>query len=164
MNIHDTRFPATLAQLEQRDDFVGRHVGPDAAETRAMLDVLGLDSLDQLIDKVIPAAEACLASTALNPGCGQAVPAEVNGVQVRDNTVKRTMDAENRAKLANVTPEPGSSVPTIISAWDMGYFDVEAECNDGGSWGACTYTGEGTSFGTASIDVTDLELKVQWGS
>ena len=40
MNIHDTRFPATLAQLEQRDDFVGRHVGPDAAETRAMLDVL----------------------------------------------------------------------------------------------------------------------------
>lgn len=115
-------------------------------------------------DKVIPAAEACLASTALNPGCGQAVPAEVNGVQVRDNTVKRTMDAENRAKLANVTPEPGSSVPTIISAWDMGYFDVEAECNDGGSWGACTYTGEGTSFGTASIDVTDLELKVQWGS
>ena len=68
------------------------------------------------------------------------------------------------AKLANVTPEPGSSVPTVISAWDMGYFDVEAECNDGGSWGACTYTGEGTSFGTASIDVTDLELKVQWGS
>ncbi len=56
MNIHDTRSPATLAQLEQRDDFVGRHVGPDDAETRAMLDALGLDSLDQLIDKVIPAS------------------------------------------------------------------------------------------------------------
>ena len=37
MNIHDTRFPATLAQLEQRDDFVGRHVGPDAAETLIFL-------------------------------------------------------------------------------------------------------------------------------
>ena len=54
MNMNDTRPLATLAQLEQRDDFVGRHVGPDEAETRAMLDTLGLDSLDQLVDKVIP--------------------------------------------------------------------------------------------------------------
>ncbi|ENO95723.1 glycine dehydrogenase [Thauera phenylacetica B4P] len=68
MNIHDTRFPATLAQLEQRDDFVGRHVGPDAAETRAMLDVLGLDSLDQLIDKVIPASILSVAPLALPEG------------------------------------------------------------------------------------------------
>ena len=68
MNIHDIRFPATLAQLEQRDDFVGRHVGPDAAETRAMLDVLGLDSLDQLIDKVIPAAILSAAPLALPEG------------------------------------------------------------------------------------------------
>jgi len=59
MNLNDTPFPlppATLAQLEQRDDFVGRHVGPDAAETQAILAALGLDSLDQLIDKVIPAS------------------------------------------------------------------------------------------------------------
>ena len=68
MNIHDIRFPATLAQLEQRDDFAGRHVGPDGAETRAMLDVLGLDSLDQLIDKVIPAAILSAAPLALPEG------------------------------------------------------------------------------------------------
>ncbi len=68
MNIHDTRFPATLEQLEQRDDFVGRHVGPDAAETRAMLDTLGLDSLDQLIDKVIPASILSTAPLALPKG------------------------------------------------------------------------------------------------
>ncbi|TAM08419.1 MAG: glycine dehydrogenase (aminomethyl-transferring) [Paraburkholderia sp.] len=54
MNMNDTRFPATLAQLEQRDDFVGRHIGPDNTETRAMLRTLGLDSIDQLIDRVIP--------------------------------------------------------------------------------------------------------------
>ena len=68
MNIHDTRFPATLAQLEQRDDFVRRHVGPDAAETRAMLDTLGLDSLDQLVDKVIPASILSAAPLALPEG------------------------------------------------------------------------------------------------
>ncbi|MBN8442727.1 MAG: aminomethyl-transferring glycine dehydrogenase [Thauera sp.] len=47
---------ATLEQLEQRDDFVGRHVGPDDAETRAMLQALGLESLDDLVAKVVPAS------------------------------------------------------------------------------------------------------------
>src|SRR5690606_27166228 len=74
MNIHDTRFPATLAQLEQRDDFVGRHVGPDAAETRAMLDVLGLESLDQLIDKLIPASILSAAPLALPEGRSEPEP------------------------------------------------------------------------------------------
>ena len=68
MNTHDTRSPATLAQLEQRDDFIGRHVGPDIAETRAMLDALGLESLDQLIDKVIPASILSSSPLALPEG------------------------------------------------------------------------------------------------
>ena len=68
MNTHDTRSPATLAQLEQRDDFIGRHVGPDIAETRAMLDALGLESLDQLIDKVIPASILSASPLALPEG------------------------------------------------------------------------------------------------
>ncbi|MBS0510062.1 MAG: aminomethyl-transferring glycine dehydrogenase [Proteobacteria bacterium] len=56
MNMNDTHLSATLAQFEQRDDFVGRHIGPDESETRAMLHVLGLDSLDQLVDRVIPSS------------------------------------------------------------------------------------------------------------
>ncbi|KAI5914078.1 aminomethyl-transferring glycine dehydrogenase [Thauera sp. 2A1] len=56
MNMNDTHLSATLAHLEQRDDFVGRHIGPDESETRAMLHALGLDSLDQLVDRVIPAS------------------------------------------------------------------------------------------------------------
>jgi glycine dehydrogenase len=56
MKMNDTRFPATFAQLEQRDDFIGRHVGPDDVETHPMLRALGLDSLDHLIQKVIPAS------------------------------------------------------------------------------------------------------------
>ncbi len=68
MPLHDPRPPATLAELEQRDDFVGRHVGPDAAETRAMLDVLGLASLDQLIARVVPASILSAAPLALPEG------------------------------------------------------------------------------------------------
>ena len=45
-----------LATLEQRDEFVARHIGPNAAEIAAMLATLGLASLDQLIDQTVPAA------------------------------------------------------------------------------------------------------------
>ncbi|MFU2487584.1 aminomethyl-transferring glycine dehydrogenase [Thauera sp. WH-1] len=68
MNMNDTRLSATLAQLEQRDDFVGRHVGPDQAETQAMLAALGLDSLDQLIERVIPASILSAVPLALPEG------------------------------------------------------------------------------------------------
>ncbi len=44
----------SIDQLQQDDDFKTRHIGPDAAEQQAMLDLLGLTSLDALIDKVVP--------------------------------------------------------------------------------------------------------------
>ena len=49
-------FSAPLAQLEQREDFIGRHIGPDAAETAAMLQTLGAADLDTLIGQTVPAA------------------------------------------------------------------------------------------------------------
>ena len=45
--------PETL--LQRTDAFVPRHVGPDSQETMEMLQVVGVDSLDQLIDQTIPA-------------------------------------------------------------------------------------------------------------
>jgi glycine dehydrogenase len=43
-----------LSELEQRDDFVQRHIGPDPADLVAMLDVVGIASLDELIDNAVP--------------------------------------------------------------------------------------------------------------
>jgi glycine dehydrogenase len=45
----------SMADLEQRDAFVGRHIGPDAGEQKQMLDALGVASLDALIDRAVPA-------------------------------------------------------------------------------------------------------------
>src|ERR1700686_2181863 len=42
--------------LDHPDRFAQRHIGPDAAETDAMLRVVGAKSLDDLIDQTIPAA------------------------------------------------------------------------------------------------------------
>ncbi|MBN7818479.1 aminomethyl-transferring glycine dehydrogenase [Bowmanella yangjiangensis] len=46
----------SLSQLEQKQDFVRRHIGPGQAETAAMLDVVGATSLDDLIEQTVPAA------------------------------------------------------------------------------------------------------------
>jgi glycine dehydrogenase len=45
-----------LSALEQRDEFIARHIGPDAAETAAMLAVVGAASLDELIGQTVPSS------------------------------------------------------------------------------------------------------------
>ena len=45
----------TLSTLEQRDDFVGRHIGPSDSEISAMLDSIGATSLEQLVAQTVPA-------------------------------------------------------------------------------------------------------------
>jgi glycine dehydrogenase len=43
-----------FAQLQH--EFLQRHIGPDAQETREMLDTIGIDSIDELINKTVPQA------------------------------------------------------------------------------------------------------------
>ncbi len=44
----------SLDALQQSDNFSHRHIGPDHAQQQAMLDALGVASLDALIDKIVP--------------------------------------------------------------------------------------------------------------
>ncbi len=45
----------SLEQLEQKQDFIRRHIGPDAAQTQAMLNDIGVESVDALINEIVPA-------------------------------------------------------------------------------------------------------------
>ncbi len=56
----------TLGDLEQRDDFIRRHIGPGDEQIAEMLGVLGLDSLDHLIETVVP--ESIISDDPLNIG------------------------------------------------------------------------------------------------
>ena len=38
------------------DPFAGRHIGPTEADIKKMLDTLGLDSIDAMLDDVVPAS------------------------------------------------------------------------------------------------------------
>ena len=44
----------SLDELETRDEFISRHIGPDEHEVDAMLRELGLDSIQALIDEAVP--------------------------------------------------------------------------------------------------------------
>ncbi|KUJ81465.1 glycine dehydrogenase (aminomethyl-transferring) [Microbulbifer flavimaris] len=46
----------SLQQLEQHDAFIHRHIGPDEAQVKEMLETLGVASLEELIEKTVPAA------------------------------------------------------------------------------------------------------------
>ena len=39
---------------KQQQEFIGRHIGPDAGETAEMLATIGMQSVDQLIEKTVP--------------------------------------------------------------------------------------------------------------
>jgi glycine dehydrogenase len=38
------------------DQFIDRHIGPNAAELQEMLTAIGVSSLDQLIEETVPSA------------------------------------------------------------------------------------------------------------
>ncbi|MET0396705.1 MAG: aminomethyl-transferring glycine dehydrogenase, partial [Longimicrobiaceae bacterium] len=53
--------------LRHTDTFVRRHIGPDEAEIRQMLDALGYDSLDALVDATVPESIRLRRPLALGP-------------------------------------------------------------------------------------------------
>ena len=48
--------PHSLEELEQKEDFIRRHIGPSEDEIAVMLRAVGVASLDELMDKSVPAA------------------------------------------------------------------------------------------------------------
>ena len=45
---------ASFAELQDRDSFVGRHIGPGPGDIAAMLQTVGADTLDTLIEEAVP--------------------------------------------------------------------------------------------------------------
>ncbi|HPB91027.1 MAG TPA: aminomethyl-transferring glycine dehydrogenase [Rugosibacter sp.] len=54
MNTSPAALPRPLTELENRDEFIARHIGPDDTEVQQMLGVIGADSLATLIDQTVP--------------------------------------------------------------------------------------------------------------
>ncbi len=69
----------SLIDLFGSDDFVGRHIGPRPDDLAEMLSVIGVSSVDELIDETVPApirmdgtsaaAGSSYASATSSPSC-----------------------------------------------------------------------------------------------
>jgi glycine dehydrogenase len=54
--------------MRHSGEFSGRHIGPGEAERRAMLDALGLASLEELVERAVPAGIRSRSALSLPPG------------------------------------------------------------------------------------------------
>ncbi|MDP2171897.1 MAG: aminomethyl-transferring glycine dehydrogenase [Rhodocyclaceae bacterium] len=80
----------TLTELEHRDEFIARHIGPSAAEQATMLATLGVASLDELITQTVPASIRLPAELPLpQPQTEHAVLAQLKGL-AEQNQVRKS--------------------------------------------------------------------------
>ena len=79
----------SLEQLLNQEQFIARHIGPDAAQTSAMLDALQLNSIDELIDHTIPPNIRCETTTALgDPATEQQALTAIKAIAQRNKLYK----------------------------------------------------------------------------
>ena len=138
-----------LDALEQRDDFARRHIGPDAAETQAMLDALGLESLDALIDQAVPANILSRHPLPLDPAVTEAEAIdELRGIAA-DNEVFRSFIGMGYY---------GTHTPAVIlrnllenPAWYTAYTPYQPEISQGRLEALL-------NFQTMVSDLTGLEI------
>ncbi len=116
-------------QLQNSDDFIHRHIGPSPGEIQAMLETVGADSLDDLIESTVPAS--ILLDTDLNlPTC---------------STEQETIDRLRSYAESNVVNRSmigmgyyGTHVPHVIlrnvlenPGWYTAYTPYQAEISQG---------------------------------
>ncbi len=118
-----------LKQLEYVDEFVSRHIGPSTAEISTMLEALGVSSLDELINKIVP--EDILSSRPLN------LPEARNERATLTDLLH--MSERNKVFISMIGKGYyGTVMPTVIlrnvfesPAWYTAYTPYQAEISQG---------------------------------
>ena len=119
----------TLAELENCDAFIARHIGPNDAEIAAMLKVIGHDSLDAMTEAIVPGKIRLQAPLAL-PGAMTEVQAlaKIRGIADK-NTVFKSFIGQGYY---------GTHTPNVIlrnilenPAWYTAYTPYQAEISQG---------------------------------
>ncbi len=139
----------TLVELEMREDFVRRHIGPGGTQIAQMLEYLGLDSLDELVEKAVPSA---IVSDRL---LGLEAP-----MSERDTlSYLRRMSDRNRVFVSMIgmgyygTVTPGVILRNVLEnpGWYTAYTPYQAEVSQGRLEVLL-------NFQQAVVDLTGLEI------
>ncbi|HEX6013514.1 MAG TPA: aminomethyl-transferring glycine dehydrogenase [Geminicoccaceae bacterium] len=139
----------TRIEAETREPFVDRHVGPRESEIRGMLAALGLASLDELLDRAVPAAIRTERPLDLPPARTEAEALATLRAMAQRNRVATSLIGMGYhgtftppVVLRNVLESPG---------WYTAYTPYQAEVSQGRLEALL-------NFQQAVIDLTGLEL------
>ncbi len=119
----------SLAELEQRDAYARRHIGPDAAEQAAMLSELGYATRAALIDAVVPAGIRSKDALDIGGACSEAgALAELRIIAAR-NRVLRSFIGQGYYD----TELPGVILRNLLEspAWYTAYTPYQPEISQG---------------------------------
>ncbi len=144
-----TQNTPSLHDLEQHDAFIGRHIGPDDAEIAAMLEAVGCDSLDAMVDAIVPAAIRQKNPLALPPAITETEAlAKIRAIADR-NEVFRSFIGQGYY---------GTHTPNVIlrnilenPAWYTAYTPYQAEISQGRMEALI-------NFQTMCADLTGMEI------
>lgn len=139
----------SLTELEQRDAFIDRHIGPGPEDQAAMLATLGLDSLAALAEKVAPPGILSRAPLALGEGRTEAETlAELRAIAAQNKVFKSMIGMgyynchTPSVLLRNVLENP---------AWYTAYTPYQPEISQGRLEALL-------NFQTMVTDLTGMEL------
>jgi glycine dehydrogenase len=141
--------PSSIHLISPLDSFPRRHLGSDASEQAAMLRLLGLDSLDQLIDQTVPAAIRLKKPLHLPAPLGEhQALAELRTLAVRNQIAKNHLGQGYSGCITppviqrNILENPG---------WYTAYTPYQAEISQGRMEALL-------NFQQMVIDLTGLEI------
>jgi len=119
----------SLVELENATEFMPRHIGPDAADERHMLSVIGAASRRALIDAVVPRAIARGQPMALPPPLSEAAALAELKVLAQHNRVLKSFIGQGY----HGTLTPGVIQRNIVEnpAWYTAYTPYQAEISQG---------------------------------
>lgn len=138
-----------LAQLAHHDAFLKRHNGPDAAETRHMLDALGLPSMQALIQQTVPDDIRLEGELALDDPCNESEALDYLAQLARQNRVARNFIGQGYY---------GTQMPAVIQrnvlenpGWYTAYTPYQPEISQGRLEGLL-------NFQQVVMDLTGMQL------
>ena len=124
-----------LHAIEMRDDFASRHIGPTPQDIDAMLETIGVPTLDDLLDRTIPASIRDDEPLALDPPLTEREAVET----------LRAMADRNRPLVSMIgMGYHGTVTPPVVlrnvlenPAWYTAYTPYQAEVSQAG-WKLCS--------------------------
>ena len=123
----------TFEQLEQRDAFVARHIGPSPADQATMLRVLGYPSREALIDAVVPKAIRRPSSGNDAMGLPDAIPEAAALEKIKAHAARNQVFRSFIGQGYYGTFTPGVILRNVLEnpAWYTAYTPYQPEISQG---------------------------------